>query len=166
MEEASQLMFQNHIKMVRYLSYHRDSLWFVAEYYFQKQLVVKDTNHNCQSFTLILEEGMEDYANLNKSSEKQYIKYFISKGKKELFTWLSCLIKGVLELQGMGIFHADLELRNTIKLEKRSGEITYKIIDFDRTFKIRGIPSERHTSLLEHTKAIIKFWINSDTALK
>ena len=69
-------------------------------------------------------------------------------------------------MQGMGIFHADLELRNTIKLEKRSGEITYKIIDFDRTFKIRGIPSEKHTSLLEHTKAIIKFWINSDTALK
>ena len=47
--------------MVRHVSYHKDSLQFIAKYYFKERLVDKDAvSYKC--FTLILEEGMEDFA--------------------------------------------------------------------------------------------------------
>ena len=154
-------MFENHIRMVRHLSYHKDSLRFIAKYYFNAKFVDKD-KINFKSFTLILEEGMEDYAIIDKRVYS-YIEYFKYAGKRELFTWLSCLIGGILELQKLGIFHGDLEFRNTIKLEKGYEYFTYKIIDFDNfTFKVKGNQEEKHQSLFNHTKTIIEFWLNSD----
>ena len=49
------------------------------------------------------------------------------------------MMNGVLELQKHGIFHADLEFRNTIQVKDESGrrEYVYKIIDFDYAFKVR-----------------------------
>ena len=72
----------------------------------------------------------------------------------------------MLDLQELGIFHADLEFRNTIKLERGNGGFIYKIIDFDWAFKVGGSPKEKHLSLLSHTKAILKFWLNSDEKLQ
>ena len=60
---------------------------------------------------------MGDFALFDKSIY-DYIKYFRNSGKRELFIYLSCLIGGILELQKLGIFHGDLEFRNTIKLDK------------------------------------------------
>ena len=77
-----------------------------------------------------------------------------------MFRWTSCLVNGILELQRLGIFHADLEFRNTIQLEE-GGRKVYKIIDFDWAFKVRGGKEEKHQSLFEHTKKIIRFWLNS-----
>ena len=78
-----------------------------------------------------------------------------------MFRWISCLVNGILELQRLGIFHADLEFRNTIQLEE-GGRKVYKIIDFDWAFKVkRGEEEEEHLSLFEHTKKIIRFWLNS-----
>ena len=94
------------------------------------------------------------------------MEYFRREGKRSLFKWLSCLVKGVLELQEIGIFHADLEFRNTIKLERGNGELTYKIIDFDWAFKIGENPEEKYPSLLNHTKAILRFWLNSEKKLQ
>ena len=63
-------------------------------------------------------------------------------------------------MQRLGIFHADLQFRNTIQLERGGGTI-YKIIDFDWAFKVRGGEDLNHLSLFEHTKKIIMFWLNS-----
>ena len=66
-------------------------------------------------------------------------------------------------MQKLGIFHADIELRNTIQLEEGSElrKFRYKIIDFDYAFKVRESEGEKHPSLFRHTREIIMFWINS-----
>ena len=81
-------------------------------------------------------------------------------GKNQLLRWISCLIKGIIELQRLGIFHADLEFRNTIQLEEGE-ETIYKIIDFDWAFKVRGGKDLNHLSLFKYTQKIIRFWLNS-----
>ena len=147
--------------MVRYLSYHRDHINFVANYYFKENLVCRDTKYNFKSFTLILEEGLEDFV-LGDSCDG-YINYFRKAGKRQMFVWISCLIKGILQLQELGIFHADLEFRNTIQLKcgDGKGQFIYKIIDFDYAFKVREGKQERHLSLLSHTKKLLQFWLSS-----
>ena len=59
-EEVSQLMFLNHLKVARHLSYLRNNLHFVAKYFFDSSSVKRDGDrHLC--FTLLLEEGMQDF---------------------------------------------------------------------------------------------------------
>lgn len=45
--------------------------------------------------------------------------------------WICDTINAVIELQAAGIFHADLAIRNTIKINDK-----YKVIDFDLAFKV------------------------------
>ena len=68
----------------------------------------------------------------------------------------------------LGIFHADLEFRNTIQLEEGNElrKFTYKIIDFDYAFKVVEREGEKHPSLFRHTREILTFWINSGKKLK
>ena len=83
-----------------------------------------------------------------------------------MLKWISCLMNGIIELQRLGIVHADLEFRNTIQLEE-GGRTIYKIIDFDWAFKVRKLKEEeKHLSLFEHTKKIIRFWLISEENLK
>ena len=51
------------------------------------------------------------------------------------------IIRGIIELQKIGIYHADLCVRNTIKVSSTNrnhnkNEFQYKIIDFDFAFKV------------------------------
>ena len=50
------------------------------------------------------------------------------------------IIRGIIELQKIGIYHADLCVRNTIKVSNNrthdKKEFQYKIIDFDYAFYV------------------------------
>ena len=59
-------MFDNHMRMVRHLSYHKERLQFIAKYYFNAGLVDKDAV-SYKGFKLIIEEGMGDYALIESS---------------------------------------------------------------------------------------------------
>ena len=63
---------------------------------------------------------------------EDYIELFRKTGKGELFRWIECIIRGILEIQELGIFHTGLEFRNTIKIRDREGEgeYKYKIFNF------------------------------------
>jgi tRNA A-37 threonylcarbamoyl transferase component Bud32 len=56
-------------------------------------------------------------------------------GIEYVFKWIYEIAEGIGELEGLGIYHIDLALRNTIKVT-RNGWSTFKIIDFDMAFKI------------------------------
>ena len=60
-------MFQNHLRMARYLSFYKDNLLFVAKSYFKEKFVDKDAIKNCKSFILTLEMGRKDFALGNSS---------------------------------------------------------------------------------------------------
>ena len=77
LEEVSQLMFLNHLKVARHLSYLRNNLHFVAKYFFDSSSVKRDGDKDL-SFALLLEEGMQDFALGNSES---YIEYFRKVGK-------------------------------------------------------------------------------------
>ena len=76
-----------------------------------------------------------------------------------ILQWLVCLIQGILELQNSGIFHADLQFRNTIQVKDEHNSEVFKIIDFDYAFKVnnKGDPKENS---LQKTKDLVKFWLN------
>ena len=80
------------------------------------------------------------------------------KDRSEMKLWLTCFIKGVIELQEYGIFHADLLFRNTIKVQS-----IYKIIDFDISFKVIKNKDNTNDLALEKTKEVIRFWLGLDS---
>ena len=62
----------------------------------------------------------------------------------------------------MGIFHADLQFRNTIKVNRKD-KIVYKMIDFDIAFKVyltENIKKEDYC--FQHTKKMIAFLLKLD----
>ena len=63
---------------------------------------------------------------------RQYLWDF---GFLNVIEWIISIAKGIFELERLGIFHCDLNLRNTIKI----GSI-FKIIDFGRAiYKFKGV---------------------------
>jgi hypothetical protein len=76
-----------------------------------------------------------------------------------VLSWISSVVKGILELQQMGLFHLDLILRNTIKV-KTNEDCTFKIIDFDYAFKVMKCQDgPRGEALFKATRDIILFWL-------
>jgi hypothetical protein len=59
-------------------------------------------------------------------------------------------------LEELGIYHADLAIRNTIRVS-REGWFAFKIIDFDKAFKV--IKSEENDKAYECTLELIDFWL-------
>lgn len=80
-------------------------------------------------------------------------------GKEHIFKWIADTAEGIAELEQMGIYHADLTLRNTIRISRRGGWSTFKIIDFDWAFKV--IQTEENDKAFECTKELIQFWLYS-----
>ncbi len=56
----------------------------------------------------------------------------------------------------MGIYHADLALRNTIRVS-RGGWSAFKIIDFDLTFKV--VKTGEKDRAYGYTEELIDFWL-------
>jgi hypothetical protein len=57
----------------------------------------------------------------------------------------------------LGIYHADLGIRNTIKIVVDANEFSFKIIDFDKAFKVA--PTEAKDKAVESTKNLFKYWL-------
>jgi tRNA A-37 threonylcarbamoyl transferase component Bud32 len=56
-------------------------------------------------------------------------------GRKYVMKWITNIAIGIAELEELGIYHADLAFRNTIRVTH--GEWSaFKIIDFNRAFKV------------------------------
>ena len=66
--------------------------------------------------------------------------------------WINCFVKGILELQDLGIFHEDLRRRNIFKFCDQNGKIVFKIIDFNWAIKVTPRYSEETFS---NTKKIL-----------
>jgi hypothetical protein len=77
-----------------------------------------------------------------------------------MLSWIFHMVKGILELQQLGLFHPNLILRNTVKIETGSENSVFKIIDFDYAFKVMKREDEpRGGILFKATRAIIVFWL-------
>ena len=83
---------------------------------------------------IFLEKGEEAFV-LKSNDASDYIQILRKDGKEEMALWLICLLGGIMELQRVGIFHADLQFRNTIRVTAIGGRV-YKIIDMDWAFKV------------------------------
>jgi tRNA A-37 threonylcarbamoyl transferase component Bud32 len=66
-----------------------------------------------------------------------------------MMKWITNIAIGIAELEELGIYHADLALRNTIRVTR--GEWSaFKIIDFDKAFKV--IQTEKNDKAFECTR--------------
>jgi hypothetical protein len=120
-------------------------------------------------FKFMMEKGMSEFELKYSPSSIIYAKLLLKGGKKAVLGWVSSVVVGILELQDLGLFHSDIDFRNTIRVpghgegETKSygEEWVFKIIDFDYAFKVakcQGGPRER--ALLDATKAVIVFWLH------
>jgi tRNA A-37 threonylcarbamoyl transferase component Bud32 len=76
-----------------------------------------------------------------------------------LFRWIRDIALGVAELEEVGIYHADLALRNTIRVTHGKWS-AFKIIDFDRAFKVmRTVDKDKAFELV---KQLFDFWLKSN----
>jgi predicted Ser/Thr protein kinase len=57
-------------------------------------------------------------------------------GPTQVFEWIRDIALGVQELESLGIYHADLKISNTIRIVVEENELSFKIIDFDKAFKV------------------------------
>jgi hypothetical protein len=57
----------------------------------------------------------------------------------------------------LGIYHADLWIRNTIRIFADENECAFKIIDFDKAFKV--FPTEAKDKTFESTKNLLDHWL-------
>jgi hypothetical protein len=71
------------------------------------------------------------------------------------------LVKGIVELQSLGIYHQDLGMRNTRRIPQKGDKdnLVYQIVDFDQAFKV-GL--DRKDSLIEISREIIRLWLEFD----
>lgn len=90
-----------------------------------------------------VEEGLASFIPDHSQNPSDIFYLLLQQGPAQVLNWIRCFVKGILELQHAGIFHADLCLRNTIQREEK-GRTVYKIIDFDYAFKV-----SRHSAKLE-----------------
>jgi hypothetical protein len=80
-------------------------------------------------------------------------------GKDYVFKWIIEIAIGIAELEEIGIYHADLQLRNTIRVTRGVWN-TFKIIDFDKAFKV--VQTHDKDIAFESTKDLIDFWLRSN----
>jgi hypothetical protein len=70
-------------------------------------------------------------------------------GPAHVFGWIRDIALGVEELESLQIYHADLKISNTIKIVVEENECSFKIIDFDKAFKV--FPTESKDKAFEST---------------
>jgi hypothetical protein len=78
-------------------------------------------------------------------------------GPAHVFGWIRDIALGVEELEGLGVYHADLKISNTIRIVVDANECSFKIIDFDKAFKV--IPIEAKDKAFESTKNLLDHWL-------
>jgi hypothetical protein len=78
-------------------------------------------------------------------------------GPSHVFGWIKDIALGLLELESLGIYHADLWFRNTIKIVADENGCSFKIIDFDKAFKV--FPTETKDKAFESTKNLLDHWL-------
>jgi predicted Ser/Thr protein kinase len=79
-------------------------------------------------------------------------------GPAHVFGWIRDIALGVEELESLGIYHADLWISNTIRIIVEENELSFKIIDFDKAFKV--FPTEAKDKAFESTKNLLKYWLS------
>jgi hypothetical protein len=77
-------------------------------------------------------------------------------GPANVFGWIRDIALAIEELESLGIYHADLAFRNTIKVTQRNQNV-FKLIDFDKAFKV--YPTESKDKAFESTKNLLNFWL-------
>jgi hypothetical protein len=78
-------------------------------------------------------------------------------GPAHVFGWIRDITLGVEELESLGIYHADLWIKNTIRISVDENESSFKIIDFDKAFKV--FQTEAIDKALESTKNMLDYWL-------
>jgi RIO-like serine/threonine protein kinase len=78
-------------------------------------------------------------------------------GPAHVFGWIRNIALGVEELESLGIYHADLNFRNTIRIVVDANECSFKIIDFDKAFKV--FQTEAKGKAFESTKNLLDHWL-------
>jgi hypothetical protein len=72
--------------------------------------------------------------------------------------WISDIALGIAELESLGIYHADLALRNTIRVAmKYNQQVDFKIIDFDKGFVVASTLT--NNKVFRYTEDIIDYWL-------
>jgi glucan biosynthesis protein len=77
-------------------------------------------------------------------------------GPANVFGWIIDIALAIEELEKLGIYHADLWFRNTIKVTQINQD-RFKVIDFDKAFKV--FPTEEKDKAFESTKNLLDHWI-------
>jgi hypothetical protein len=78
-------------------------------------------------------------------------------GPAHIFGWMKDIALGVEELENLGIYHADLWFRNTIRIVVDENKFSFKVIDFDKAYKV--FPTEAKDKAFESTKNLIDHWL-------
>jgi hypothetical protein len=78
-------------------------------------------------------------------------------GPANVFGWIRDIALGVEELERLGIYHADLGIRNTIRIVTYENECSLKMIKFDKAFKV--VPTEAKDKAFESTKNLLDHWL-------
>jgi hypothetical protein len=71
--------------------------------------------------------------------------------------------RAINELEELGIYHADLSFRNTIKIIKE-GIFSFKVIDFDKAFVYKDTPYSKRA--YQSTIESFRYWILFDFELQ
>jgi hypothetical protein len=145
---------------VRYLSQLRKKTTRIAFHYLDVgQLQKHAESGRLSSFGFKMEKGLPEFILGRYASSSGYVRLLWRGGKREVFSWISSVVVGILELQRLGLFHSDLTFRNTIKTQANGEEQVFKVIDFDYAFKVATSEYEpQKEALLATTRAIILFW--------
>ena len=77
-------------------------------------------------------------------------------GPIHVLRWITDIALGICELEKLGIYHADLYFRNTIKVSKGNA-FCFKIIDFDKAFKVHQ--TEKKDEGYQCTRDLFDFWL-------
>jgi hypothetical protein len=78
-------------------------------------------------------------------------------GPAHVFGWIRDIALGVEELERLGIYHADLWFRNTIRIVTDENECSFKVIKFDKAFKV--FPTEAKDKAFESTENLLDHWL-------
>jgi hypothetical protein len=107
-----------------------------------------------------VERGRElHFPEKGESLEERILNWIRMLGPANVFGWIRDIALAVEELESLGIYHADLAFRNTIKVAQRSLDV-FKVIDFDKAFKV--FPTEAEDRVFEFTRQLLDFWLRFD----